>query len=68
MPLLTNDIAALAAIEHIHRNPVRRGLVQRATDWQWSSARWYAALPSDVRIRVPKLGKLPAEFSMETAR
>jgi putative transposase len=33
-----------AAIEYIHLNPVRRGLVQRALDWEWSSARWYAGL------------------------
>ena len=29
-------------IEYIHHNPVRRALVSRATDWHWSSARWYA--------------------------
>ena len=28
----------LATIEYIHLNPVRRGLVTRATDWRWSSA------------------------------
>ena len=31
----------LAAIEYIHLNPVRRGLVRKATDWKWSSAAWY---------------------------
>jgi putative transposase len=31
-------------IEYIHLNPVRRGLVQRAIDWEWSSARWYAGI------------------------
>jgi putative transposase len=30
-----------AEIEYIHMNPVRRGLVQRAEDWKWSSAGWY---------------------------
>ncbi|HEV2424199.1 MAG TPA: hypothetical protein VGZ29_05170, partial [Terriglobia bacterium] len=25
-------------VEYIHVNPVRRGLVQRAEDWDWSSA------------------------------
>jgi putative transposase len=30
-----------AAIEYIHMNPVRRGLVERAVDWKWSSAAWY---------------------------
>lgn len=28
-------------IEYIHLNPVRRGLVERASDWKWSSAAWY---------------------------
>ena len=28
-------------IKYIHDNPVRRGLVGRAVDWQWSSASWY---------------------------
>ncbi len=27
-------------IEYIHANPVRRGLVERAEDWKWSSAGW----------------------------
>ncbi len=26
---------------YIHRNPVQRGLVKRAQDWHWSSARYY---------------------------
>jgi len=25
-------------IDYVHLNPVRRGLVARATDWRWSSA------------------------------
>ena len=32
------------AIEYIHNNPVRRGLVDYATDWIWSSARDWAGL------------------------
>jgi putative transposase len=32
------------AIEYIHNNPVRRGLVGHATDWLWSSARDWAGL------------------------
>jgi putative transposase len=32
------------AIEYIHNNPVRRGLVPHATDWLWSSARDWAGL------------------------
>jgi putative transposase len=34
-----------AAIDYIHQNPVRRGLVKRAVDWRWSSARWYLLDP-----------------------
>lgn len=32
--------------EYIHANPVRRGLVETATDWVWSSARFYAGNPN----------------------
>ena len=34
-----------AAIEYIHMNPVRRGLMKRAVDWKWSSASWYLLNP-----------------------
>ena len=38
---LTSAEAIWSAIEYIHENPVRRGLVETATDWLWSSARFY---------------------------
>jgi putative transposase len=28
-------------IRYIHQNPVRRGLVQQAHEWRWSSIHWY---------------------------
>lgn len=28
--------------EYMHSNPLRRGLVDKSTDYVWSSARWYA--------------------------
>ncbi len=28
-------------LEYMHMNPVKAGFVERVTDWQWSSARWY---------------------------
>jgi putative transposase len=34
----------MAMIEYLHMNPVRRGLVERTTDWRWSSAGWYAGV------------------------
>ncbi len=41
---ITNIETLRAMIEYIHANPVRRGLVARIEDWQWSSARWYAGI------------------------
>ena len=31
-------------IDYIHANPVRRDLIQRVVEWEWSSARWYAGM------------------------
>jgi putative transposase len=28
-------------LDYIHNNPVKAGLVDRADQWRWSSARWY---------------------------
>ena len=28
-------------LTYLHLNPVRAGLVAKAVDWKWSSARWY---------------------------
>jgi putative transposase len=42
--VITSSAALRALIDYIHHNPVRRGLVDRAEDWDWSSARWYACL------------------------
>ena len=39
------------SVEYLHNNPVRRGLVQVALDWEWSSARFYAG-ESDVRLKM----------------
>lgn len=41
---IDNPSAIAVIIEYIHQNPVRRGLVEKATDWEWSSAREYAGL------------------------
>ncbi len=38
--LVTPD-AVHRTIDYIHANPVRRGLVESPTDWEWSSARYY---------------------------
>ena len=31
-------------VGYIHANPVRRGLVEKPTDWEWSSARFWAGM------------------------
>ena len=31
----------LEKLRYMHENPVRAGLVEKAIDWPWSSARWY---------------------------
>jgi putative transposase len=33
--------ALWSVVDYLHRNPVRRGLCERPTDWRWSSVRWY---------------------------
>ncbi len=40
----------LRMIEYVHRNPVRRGLVENPTDWTWSSASWYETGECVLRI------------------
>jgi len=37
-----------AQLELIHHEPVKAGLADNATDWEWSSARSYAGLPEGV--------------------
>ena len=34
-------------VNYIHQNPVRAGLVERATDYRWSSARIWQGCPSE---------------------
>lgn len=39
---IDSDEELIEKINYIHDNPGRRKLVTLATDWPWSSARWYA--------------------------
>jgi putative transposase len=39
---ITSAEVLRAMIDYIHLNPVRRGLVKKPEDWEYSSARWYA--------------------------
>ena len=41
-------------LKYIHRNPVKRGLVERPEDWAWSSFSHYATgVPGIVEIESP---------------
>jgi len=37
-----NEEKRVEKLRYMHRNPVKRGLVERPDDWQWSSFRHYA--------------------------
>jgi putative transposase len=42
-------------LRYIHRNPVRRELVERPEDWKWSSYRDYAGLGrGTVNVTIPE--------------
>jgi putative transposase len=59
---LTTESAVMAAIEYIHNNPVRRGLVSDALAWRWSSARWYASDGQFVDPHLPTIHGLRPGF------
>jgi len=63
---LKHDNSVLASIDYIHDNPVRRGLYRSATDWFWSSARFYATEPPKQDPRLPRIDGLPADFFVKT--
>jgi putative transposase len=51
-----------AMIDYLHANPVRRGLVTRPEDWEWSSARWFAGIrPVPIEIDDMVLRELAGE-------
>jgi putative transposase len=58
----TKPSTVLAAIDYLHHNPVRRGLVKRAVDWKWSSARYYWVDPPRQHPPLPTIHSLPAEW------
>jgi putative transposase len=51
----------VASIDYFHANPVRAGLVMRARDWKWSSARWYESDKQIVDSDLPTIHGLPPE-------
>jgi REP-associated tyrosine transposase len=44
---VTSESTFMEKVNYIHLNPVRAGLVGRAQDYRWSSARWWSGTPTD---------------------
>ena len=59
---LSTERVVLAAIDDIHNNPVRRRLVAEATQWKWSSTRWYASNREPTDPDLPTIHGLPWDF------
>jgi len=55
---LMSASAIAAAIEYIHLNPVRRGLCDRASQWKWSSAKYYESPAEDPDPDLPRIDRL----------
>jgi putative transposase len=47
---ITSDEMMLQKLEYIHNNPLKRGYVEDATHWRYSSARNYFGLPAVLPI------------------
>ena len=52
----------LESIDYLHNNPVRRGLVESAISWRWSSIRMYAEENPAEDPELPVVHGLPPEF------
>ena len=44
---VTSESVFMEKVNHIHQNPVRAGLVERAEDYRWSSARYWKKCPRE---------------------
>ncbi|MFA8016266.1 REP-associated tyrosine transposase [Bremerella cremea] len=59
-------------IRYVHQNPVRRGLVEHATDWPWSSfAAWQSGIDTPISIdrsEVPVLSNSDDDIRSEYLR
>jgi putative transposase len=54
---ITEVKSVYCVMEYFHQNPVRRRFVERPTDWEWSSARWYQGirpLPLEIDQTLPR--------------
>jgi putative transposase len=54
-----NHRFSLWKVNYIHMNPVRAGLVEKAQDYRWSSARWWNGTPAEdepLRVDLDRIG------------
>ncbi len=50
-----SDEVVRKAIQYIHNNPVKAGLVQYAEEYRWSSARfWLKGIPEPIELDIPE--------------
>jgi putative transposase len=60
-----SEAKRIEKLRYIHRNPVRRGLVQRAEDWKWSSfLQWATEAEGRVEIECPSTARRREEIGM----
>jgi putative transposase len=55
---VTSESKFMEKVNYIHLNPVRAGLVERAEDYRWSSARWWKGAPAEdepLRVDLDKI-------------
>lgn len=55
---VSSESTFMQKVNYIHNNPVRAGLVERAVDYRWSSARYWARIPAEdepLRIDLDKI-------------
>ena len=63
---INNPEAVHEVVNYVLQNPVRRGLVERAEDWEWSSARESSVTAADCLIRIDRT--IPATLEIPWTR
>ncbi len=48
---LTFEKSYLARLSYVHQNPVKHGLVRRATEYRWCSATWFESAASRTQVK-----------------
>ena len=60
-----SEAKSMEKLRYIHRNPVKRGLVDRPEDWEWSSFRaWASGQEGQVEIECPSTARKRERMGM----